>query len=511
MGVVDAEGGGVMKVVDGSYLRFSGIGKSFPGVRALDGIDFGVREGSIHALIGENGAGKSTLLKILGGIHPPSEGSVYVDGAAQRLAGVGAALRSGIAVIHQELQLVSELSVAENLYLGHLPARLGLVRRRQLYAAARAQLERIGETIDPSVKLGRLSIAQRQMVEIAKALAQGAKVLALDEPTSSLSDREVQRLFEILEELKARGHVILYVSHRLEEVFRVCDAVTVLRDGRLVRSFDSLAGLDRSELVRLMVGRELKDVFGFRARDLGATLLEVSDLSGPGLRAPVSFAVGRGEILGIFGLVGAGRTELLRLLFGARVADAGGVRVEGRPVRIRKPIDAIRAGISFCPEDRKREGILPAATVRENLNISNRRRHCFGGFFLNPAWEHANAQHQISALGIKTPSPRQLMRNLSGGNQQKAIFARWLSGDVKVMLLDEPTRGIDVGSKREIYNLIYSLAEQGVGVVMVSSELPEVMGVCDRILVMNEGRISGDMPRAEATEQAILELALPRD
>ncbi|MDD8044683.1 MAG: ATP-binding cassette domain-containing protein, partial [Verrucomicrobiota bacterium] len=209
MGVVDAEGGGVMKVVDGSYLRFSGIGKSFPGVRALDGIDFGVREGSIHALIGENGAGKSTLLKILGGIHPPSEGSVYVDGAAQRLAGVGAALRSGIAVIHQELQLVSELSVAENLYLGHLPARLGLVRRRQLYAAARAQLERIGETIDPSVKLGRLSIAQRQMVEIAKALAQGAKVLALDEPTSSLSDREVQRLFEILEELKARGHVIL--------------------------------------------------------------------------------------------------------------------------------------------------------------------------------------------------------------------------------------------------------------------------------------------------------------
>jgi L-arabinose transport system ATP-binding protein len=493
------------------FLQFSGIGKSFPGVRALDGIDFGVREGSVHALIGENGAGKSTLLKILGGIHPPTEGYLSIGGTPRRFNGAGEAIRSGIAVIHQELQLVPELSVAENLFLGRLPSAIGMVQRKKLHAAALEQLEFIGEPIDPRVRVGRLSIAQRQMVEIAKALARGAKVLAFDEPTSSLSEREVQRLFEIIDDLKASGHVILYVSHRLEEIFRLCDAVTVFRDGRLVKSFQSMEGLDRRSLISLMVGRDLTDVFGYRTRTLGGTALEVSELIGQGLSAPASFSVAQGEILGIFGLVGAGRTELLRLIFGAEAATSGTIRVHDTVTPIQKPIDAIRNGLSLCPEDRKQEGIIAVRSVKENLNLSSRPVHAFGGFFLNPIWEQSNASHQIAALGIKTPSPGQLIRNLSGGNQQKTIFARWLSGSLKVMLLDEPTRGIDVGSKREIYHLIYDLAERGLGVVMVSSELPEVLGVCDRILVMNQGRITGELARGEATEQKILDLALPQD
>ena len=491
------------------YLQFVGIDKTFPGVTALDDVSFGVAEGSVHGLIGENGAGKSTLLKVLSGAHAPSAGQVRIAGQGRRMAGTADAIAAGVAVIYQELHLVPEMSVEENLYLGHLPSRLGVVNRSVLRANALKQLEIMGERIHPGTKVGRLPIAQRQMVEIAKALTRGAKIIAFDEPTSSLSDREVRRLFSIVRGLRDRGHAILYVSHRMEEIFDVCDSVTVFRDGKHIETFDTMASVTSDLLVNRMVGRDIEDIFGYRTRPAGGPALEVAGAFGPGLAEPATFSVARGEILGVFGLVGAGRSELLRLLFGAVPMDAGKVSVCGRAVKIRKPADAIAQGLMLCPEDRKKDGVIPVRSVLENLNLSARPDHAYLRFVINERWERANAAEKVERLAIKTPSLKQLAGNLSGGNQQKVILARWLSGKIKVILLDEPTRGIDVGAKSEIYSIIHGLAEQGVGVVMVSSDLPEVLGVADRILVMREGRISASISRREATEQNVLKLALP--
>lgn len=489
-------------------LAFAGVGMDFPGVKALQDVSFEVRAGSVHALMGENGAGKSTLLKILSGALPPSAGEVRIDGEARAFQTTAHALDAGVAVIYQELHLVPEMSVAENLFLGHLPQRFGIVNRRELAAAARRQLELIGEAIDPDTKLGRLPLAQRQMVEIAKALTRGARIIAFDEPTSSLSDREVRRLFAIIRELKARGCAILYVSHRMEEIFTLCDRITILRDGRHVETAE-LSRLTRDEVVQRMVGRELADIYNFTPRPLGGEGLGVEGLVGPGLTEPVSFAARAGEIFACFGLVGAGRTELLRLIFGAAARTAGRITVQGRAVEISSPRQAIDAGIVLCPEDRKKEGIVPVRSVLENINLSARRRHAGAGGWINESWERANAQKWIDQLRVRTPSARQLIRNLSGGNQQKVILGRWLSEQIKVILFDEPTRGIDVGAKSEIYALMQNLARDGVCVVMVSSELPEVLGVADRIAVMRQGRIAAILPRAEATEEKLLKLALP--
>lgn len=494
---------------NGHYLRFEGIGKTFPGVRALDEVSFGVREGSVRALIGENGAGKSTLLKILSGVHGPTDGCVFIDGYPQRFTRAADALAAGIAVIYQELQLVGEMSVEENLYLGHLPARFGLVDRKALRRRAREQLDGMGEAIDPSAKVGQLPIAQRQMVEIAKALTRGAKIIAFDEPTSSLSDREVRKLFEIIRHLRDRGHAILYVSHRMDEIFDVCDSVTVFRDGRHVETFETMEGVTHDVLVNRMVGRDIKDIYGYQPHRPGEVALEVRDVTGPGLPQPASFRVARGEILGVFGLVGAGRSELMRLVFGATRMTSGSIRVHDQPVDVRRPADAIRAGIMLCPEDRKRDGIIPVRSVLENLNLSTRASHAHMGFVINESWERANAWEQVKRLDIKTPSLGQLAMHLSGGNQQKLIVARWLSGRIRVMLFDEPTRGIDVGTKSEIYSIIYDLARQGIGVVMVTSDLPEVLGVADRILVMRQGRIAASLDRGQADPEKILTLALP--
>jgi len=491
------------------YLEFEGIGKSFPGVRALEGVSFGVPEGSVRALVGENGAGKSTLLKILSGVHSPTQGEVRIDGRPRRFRDAAGAISAGVAVIYQELHLVPEMSVAENLYLGHMPARAGVVKRRLLRERARAQLEALGEDISPQARVGRLPLAQRQMVEIAKALTRGAKVIAFDEPTSSLSARETRRLFETIGRLKSGGRVILYVSHRLEEIFQVCDSATVLRDGHHVTTIENLEGVGQDQLVRAMVGRDIADVYEYAPREHGECALEVSGVSGPGVPEAVSFSVARGEILGVFGLVGAGRTELLKLIYGAARRSSGSIGVFGQRVDVRCPRDAIRAGLVFCPEDRKQEGLVPLLSVQENVNISARRNHARLGFLVSPGWESANAREHIDRLAIRTPSPRQPVRNLSGGNQQKVILARWLSESVRVLLLDEPTRGIDVGARREIYRLIYSLAASGIGVVMVSSEMPEVLGVSDRVMVMRQGRVSGQLKRGEATSEEVLELALP--
>ncbi|MFO1452354.1 MAG: L-arabinose ABC transporter ATP-binding protein AraG [Opitutaceae bacterium] len=490
-------------------LGFEALTMEFPGVRALDQVSFGVRGGSIHALMGENGAGKSTLLKILSGAYRPTVGSLRLGGVSKRFTSTAEALRAGVAVIYQELHLVPEMTVAENLFLGRFPRRLGFLDRGTLRKEAELLLRRVGQDFSPDIRVGRLSLAQRQMVEIAKALGRGARTMAFDEPTSSLSARETGRLFEIIRELRDQGTAILYVTHRMEEVYDLCDAATVLRDGKHVVTHEVLAGVTRDALVKSMVGRELTNIYHYRPRRHAPDGLEVRGLFGPGLRAPVTFAVARGEIVGFFGLVGAGRTELMRLLCGVVAPVSGEVRIHGATLGVDSPRAAIRAGLVFCPEDRKKEGIIGVRSVAENINLSARRDHLRAASFIDPGWEKRNADTQIERLGVRTASADTLIGLLSGGNQQKAILARWLSEPVRVMVLDEPTRGIDIGAKSEIYGLIHDLAAAGASVVMVSSELPEVLGIADRVYVMREGLVSAELSRPEATPEAVMRAALP--
>ena len=492
------------------YLSFRGIGKTFPGVKALQDISFDCYAGQVHALMGENGAGKSTLLKILSGFYAPSEGSIVLRGEPVTFADTPAALNAGVAIIYQELHLVPEMSVAENIYLGQLPHKAGFVNRSLLNYEAKLQLEHLGLDIDPSTPLKYLSIGQWQMVEIAKALARNAKVIAFDEPTSSLSRREIDNLFRVIRELRAEGRVILYVSHRMEEIFALSDAITVFKDGRYVRTFDDMEQVNHDSLVQAMVGRDLGDIYGWKPRDHGAERLRLEGVKAPGVRTPISLSVRSGEIVGLFGLVGAGRSELMKGMFGGTRITEGNVQIDGEIININKPADAIRAGMMLCPEDRKADGIIPVHSVRDNINISARRKHISAGCLINHRWETDNADSHIRALNIKTPSAEQLIMNLSGGNQQKAILGRWLSEEMKVILLDEPTRGIDVGAKHEIYNVIYALAAQGVAVLFASSDLPEVLGLADRIIVMREGEIAGELLHGEANEQQALSLAMPK-
>ncbi|EHK2860260.1 L-arabinose ABC transporter ATP-binding protein AraG [Vibrio parahaemolyticus] len=491
-----------------SYLEFCNISKHFPGVKALSNISFRANKGSIHALMGENGAGKSTLLKTLSGLHQPTEGELVVDGKALVFNSATDALEQGIAIIYQELNLVPELSVAENIYLGQLPTKGGSVDVETLNARAREQLKRLGEDFDPSRPLKEFSIGQWQMVEIAKALSRNAQIIAFDEPTSSLSQREIQNLFKVIRELRDDGKIILYVSHRMEEIFDLCDAITIFKDGTHVQTFDDMTDLTHEKLVELMVGREINDIYNYRSRSLGESGLRIESLEGKGLTQPVSLDIRQGEILGLFGLVGAGRTELTRLIFGAEKAQAGQIYIHGQPISVRSPQDAIRAGITLCPEDRKADAIVPILSVEENTNISARPWNLKLGGLIDFKWERDNAEQQRKALNVKTASLQQAIGQLSGGNQQKVILGRWLSTDMSVILLDEPTRGIDVGAKSEIYELIFNLAERGVTVLVVSSDLPEVLGISDRVMVMKEGAVTGELQRHEFKEQTALSLAM---
>jgi len=492
------------------YLSFRGISKTFPGVKALTDISFDCYAGQVHALMGENGAGKSTLLKILSGNYAPTGGSLVLRGQDVIFADTTAALNAGVAIIYQELHLVPEMTVAENIYLGQMPHKGGIVNRSLLNYEAGLQLKHLGLDIDPQTPLKYLSIGQWQMVEIAKALARNAKVIAFDEPTSSLSAREIDNLFRVIRELRNEGRVIIYVSHRMEEIFALSDAITVFKDGRYVRTFDDMQQVNNDQLVQAMVGREIGDIYGWQPRDYGAERLRLENVKAPGVRQPVSLSVKSGEIVGLFGLVGAGRSELMKGLFGATRITGGQVLIDGQPVNIQKPAHAIRAGMMLCPEDRKADGIIPVHSVRDNINISARRKHIRGGCLINNAWEASNAAHHIQSLNIKTPGAEQLIMNLSGGNQQKAILGRWLSEEMKVILLDEPTRGIDVGAKHEIYNVIYALAASGVAVLFASSDLPEVLGVADRIIVMREGEIACELMHDSSNEQQALSLAMPK-
>lgn len=493
-----------------AYLRFDGISVVFPGVRALDGVSFAAHAGQVHALMGENGAGKSTLLKVLSGVNRVAEGALWIDGQRHVFSNAREALREGIAIIYQELTLSPNMSVAENLLLGQLPTRQGFVNRRELKQKALAILADLGEgEIHPSTKVRELSIGQQQMIEIGRALLRDAKVIAFDEPTSSLSIQEIRQLKRIVQRLRDEGRVVLYVTHRMEEVFEMCDAVTIFRDGQHIRTHEDMSELNHDLLVSEMVGRDIDDVYGYRAREQGDTVLNVEGIQGRGLKAPVSFSVKRGEVFGLFGLVGAGRSELLRLVCGVESPKAGSVTFNGKSRRFKSPGEAIRAGIAMCPEDRKSQGIFPVASVADNLNISCRRFFKRWGVFRHPGRERRNAEAYIQQLSVKTPGPRTPIGKLSGGNQQKVILARWLAEEIDLFVMDEPTRGIDVGARRDIYSLLYDLAEQGKSVVVISSDLAEVSSICDRIAVMRDGELVEVVPRESATPERLLGLALP--
>ncbi|MGM4914654.1 L-arabinose ABC transporter ATP-binding protein AraG [Rhizobium sp. 768_B6_N1_8] len=492
-----------------AFLEFKTISKGYPGVQALSNVSFGVDKGAVHGLMGENGAGKSTLIRVLSGDQSADEGSILIDGLEQKYSSVRDAFHAGVIVIHQELQLVPELTVAENLWLGRFPGKAGVINGKALVETVRAKLDEIGIDVDPSVKVSALSIGARQMVEIAKAVMLDARVIALDEPTSSLSSRESEILFSLIGKLKAKGTVILYVSHRLDEIFRLCDSLTVLRDGKLAAHHPKVAETTREQIIAEMVGREINNIWGWRERPLGETRLEVKNLAGLKLRNPISFSVRKGEILGFFGLIGAGRSEMARLLYGADHRHQGSVTIDGVAVSPSNPKAAINAGMVLCPEDRKFDGIIQGRSIEENIAISSRRHFSPFGV-LNPKKEASVADQFIAKLRVRTPSRKQDIINLSGGNQQKVILGRWLSEQgVKVLVIDEPTRGIDVGAKSEIYEILYELAAGGMAIVVISSELPEVMGISDRIIVMCQGRVAADVARADFDERSILTAALP--
>ncbi|HEU4602888.1 MAG TPA: L-arabinose ABC transporter ATP-binding protein AraG [Steroidobacteraceae bacterium] len=492
-----------------SALELANVTVNFGPVRALSDVSLEVRAGEVHGLMGENGAGKSTLLKVLAGALQPQQGRIKIHGVEQKFSNTREAIQAGVSIIYQELHLVPQLTVAENLMLGQMPTRSGVLSRKEMLRRAQAELDRLGEPIDPNARVATLSMGQRQMIEIGKALMRDARVIAFDEPTSSLSVRETERLVEIIRKLRSEGRAIIYVTHRMDEVDELCDRVTVFRDGHRICVMDKAAAINRDELVAAMIGRRVEDVYGYRSRELGPVQLEVQNVMGPGLREPVSISAKRGEIVGMFGLVGAGRTELLKIICGAQRATQGSIIVNGTTLRMRSPGDGIAAGIALAPEDRQQEGLVPAASVSENINLSCRRNHARYGFIRDLKRERGLARDYIGRLSIKTPDEACAVKNLSGGNQQKVILSRYLADRIDVFLLDEPTRGIDVGARKQIYDLLYELASSGKTLIVVSSDLAEVTGICDRILVMRTGRLVGDLNRNEATADRLVRLALP--
>lgn len=485
-----------------------GIGKSFPGVRALHGVSFDVIAGEVHALVGENGAGKSTLMKILAGAQPADEGQIVIAGQPVTIDGPRAAERLGIGMIYQEFNLVPDLNVVDNISLGQEPMRGLFLDRAAAIALATAALARLGVRLPFNVPARRLSVAQQQMIEIAKALSRKARVIVMDEPTAALTEREVDHLFETIASLRKAGVAIVYISHRLEELPRIADRVTVLRDGEVIET-RAIADMPQDEMIRLMVGRRLEAHFPELppiAPD-APVVLSVRDLRNPPLVNGVSFDVRAGEIVGIAGLVGAGRTEIVRAIAGADIPQGGSVHVNGKRIVVRGPRDAIRAGIALITEDRKSQGLILGETICENTTLPHLEHFVDRFDFLDVKKEYAVTNKFIADLSIRTPGPDQLVRNLSGGNQQKVVLAKWLVEAAKILIFDEPTRGIDVGSKAEIYGLMVALARAGVAIVMVSSELPEVLGMAHRILVIREGHIAKEFARADATPAAIIAVA----
>ena len=488
-----------------SAIVFDRVTKRFPGVLALEDVSFSVAAGTCHALCGENGAGKSTLGKILAGIYRPDSGRVLVFGQPADFAGPQQALTAGIGIVHQELAFCENLSVAENLCLGALPSTLTFVSRRDTWRRAERMLAATGSDIDVRRLMRELTIGQQQVVQIAAAIGSGARVIVFDEPTSSLSQHEAEKLYELVGRLRESGVTAIYVSHRMDEIFRLCDAVTVLRDGRHVAT-QPIASIDRAALVEMMIGRRLDEYFPSHVQATpGAELLRVEHLSSPAGFSDVSFTLRGGEVLGFAGLVGAGRSEVARALFGLDPHATGTVTVQGRPVQLTTPAGAMRHGIGLVPEDRKRQGLVLSMSAMSNTTLATLKWLARFGFIKRQA-EREQARTYFDRLRVRASSPDALAAGLSGGNQQKIVLAKWLAARCRILILDEPTRGVDVGAKAEIHALIDDLAAQGSAVILISSELPEVLNLSTRILVLREGRVAGELTREAATQAALMRL-----
>lgn len=493
-------------------LEMHGISKSFPGVKALDQVHLNVRPGTVHALMGENGAGKSTLMKCLFGIYKMDEGEVLVDGEKMNINNPDEALRHGLAMVHQELQPVPDRTIAENMYLGRYPLKsfgpLKIIDHKKMNEETVKWLENVKMPFDPKKKLGELSISQMQSVEIAKAVSQDARLIILDEPTSSLTDNEVEALFSIVRDLRSRGVSFVYISHKMGEIRQIADDITIMRDGTYVGSWN-MEDISDNEIVKQMVGRELTNVYPALDNKPGEVLMEVKGYTSISDRSfqDCSFTLRRGEILGFGGLVGAQRTELMEAIFGIRHIKSGEIFLNGKKINIKCPHDAIKNGIGMITEDRRGTGILGCLSIADNVSIASLDQYLEAGVKLNKKKIEDLVQENVGKLSIKTPSSKELIQNLSGGNQQKVIISRWLANNPDVLIMDEPTRGIDVGAKYEIYQIMIELAKQGKGIIMISSEMPELLGVSNRIMVMCNRRITGELPREEATQENVMKYA----
>ena len=490
-------------------LIIKNINKSFPGVQALDNVSMEIQKGDVHAVVGENGAGKSTLIKIISGAYTKDDGFISFEGEELSKVSPVDCIKMGISTVHQELRLVEELTVAENIFLGAPIENSSLVGKvinwKETRKAAAELIASMNINIDVDATVSELSIAKKQIVEICKALSRNAKLVIMDEPSATLTEKELLILFEIIRKLKDKGITTIYISHRLEEIFEIADRVTVMRDGQHIIT-DNVSNLDRKKLIAHMVGREIENIFPERKIAQGEVLLEVKNISIPGVLKDIQFELHAGEILGIAGLVGSGRTELARAIFGVDKIDSGEVRLRGKPKPIRSIQDAIHNKMALVPEDRKQQGIIPELSVAMNISLVGIEK-VIKNQFINSTLENQAAEESINTLRIQTPSSDQLIKYLSGGNQQKCVLAKWLFVDSDVVIFDEPTRGIDVGAKQEIYKLLTELANQGKGIIMISSELPEILGVSHRILVMHDGRITGEVDPEKTNQEEIMHLA----
>ena len=494
---------------DRVLLKMESIEKSFPGVKALDKVNLTVKAGTVHALMGENGAGKSTLMKCLFGVYNKDSGNIYLDGKEINFKNSKEALENGVAMVHQELNQALKRNVMDNMWLGRFPTVakcVPITGEKKMYKATKEIFEKLEVNVDPKTIMSTMPVSQRQMVEIAKAVSYNAKVIVFDEPTSSLTEEEVEHLFKIINMLRKQGCGIIYISHKMAEILRISDEVTIMRDGKWVATRDSKS-LTTDEIIKLMVGRELTNIYPPKTNKIGDVLLEVDNLSSEYAKLEnVSFKAKKGEIIGVAGLDGSGRTELFENLFGISTRRSGTLKLNGRTIKNHNPVDSIKSGFALLTEERRATGIFGILNIRENATISSLNK-CKSGPFLSKAKQKENTDWCIKSMHIKTPTQETKIRSLSGGNQQKVILGRWLLTDPTVLLLDEPTRGIDVGAKYEIYQLIIELAEKGKTVIMVSSEMPELLGVCDRILVMSGGRLAGEVDAKSATQEDIMALA----
>lgn len=490
-------------------LKMENISKSFPGVKALDNVQLSVYGGEVLGLLGENGAGKSTLMKILSGVYEKSEGKIFIQGQETEITGIKDAESKGITIIHQELSVLPNLTVWENIFLGN--EKINKISRRINKKLLKERsidfLNQIGCKLDPDTLVRDISVGEMQMIEIAKALTKNTQIIIMDEPTTALTDVETKNLFKVIEKLKGKGIAVIYISHRMEEIFKICDRITVLRDGKYVGDA-VVSEISNDDIISMLVGRKLEEQFPYKKVETGEVLLEVKNLNYSNKVKNISFKVREGEILGIAGLMGSGRTELAKTIFGEYKKQSGEIFVHGEKKEIKSPKDAIHNGICYLSEDRKKEGLVLGMTVGDNMTLANLKKYENSFKIIDKKQEKKDIDEYIKKLSVKTPSAQQLIKNLSGGNQQKAILGKWIMLSPKVLIIDEPTRGIDIGAKKEIYDVLNALKESGKAVIMISSDMPEVLGVSDRILVMHEGKLTGQLNREHANQEIIMKCAV---